>query len=123
MIFLANMVISYVLIGFIMTRSPIMLIKVARLCKKEVLYTASIGVQYCGDMVARGPPKHQSNWNFLAFSEPAHQMEPKNASGAMECQHSCNLGHPNLRHMQYNCTQFITALTFKLRGHCVFLLF
>ena len=94
MIFLANIVISHVLIGFMMTRSPSMLIKGARLCQKEVLCTASIGVQYCGDMVARGPPKHQSNWNFLAFSEPAHQMEPKNASGAMECPHSCNLGHP-----------------------------
>ena len=91
------MVISHVLIGFIMTRSPSMLIKGARLCLKESLYTASIGVQYCGDMVARGPPKHQSNWNFLAFSEPAHQMEPKNASGAMECPHSCNLGHPIIR--------------------------
>ena len=77
--FLANIVISHVLIGFMMTRSPSMLIKGARLCQKEVLCTASIGVQYCGDMVARGPPKHQSNWNFLAFSEPAHQMEPKNA--------------------------------------------
>ena len=95
MIFLANMVISHVLIGFMMTRSPSMLIKGARLCQKEVLCTASIGVQYCGDMVARGPPKHQSNLNFLAFSEPAHQMEPKNASGAMKCPHSCNLGHPS----------------------------
>ena len=96
--FLASMVISHVLIGLMMTRSPSMLIKGARLCQKEVLCTSSIGVQYCGDMVARGPPKHQSNWNFLAFSEPAHQMEPKNASGAMECPHSCNLGHPSLHH-------------------------
>ena len=94
MIFLANMVISHVLIGFMMTRSPSMLIKGARLCQKEVLCTASIGVQYCGDMVARGPPKHQSNWNFLAFSEPAHQMEPKNAWGAIKSPYSCNLDHP-----------------------------
>ena len=97
--FLANMLISHVLIGFKMTRSPSMLIKGAKLCQKEVLCTASIGVQYCGDMVARGPPKHQSNWNFLAFSEPAHQMELKNASGAMKCAHSCNLGHPSVAEM------------------------
>ena len=119
MIFLANMVISHVLIGFMMTRSPSMLIKGARLCQKEVLYTASIGVLYCGDMVARGPPKHQSNWNFLAFSEPAHQMELKNASGAMKCPHSSNLGHPRATVTPINTMDALSLIYTKRVVLCI----
>ena len=86
MIFSANMVISIVLIGSMMTRTFCITIKVGRIGLEGYWSLVTIRGQYYGVMEAWGTSKHQLFSNFLAFSESLHQMEPENALGARKSQ-------------------------------------
>ena len=86
-IFVANMVISYVPIGFMMTRTSCStFLRWAELAWKSISHSVTIRGQYYGIMEAWGTSKHQLFPIFLAFSESLHQMEPENACGAKKSQ-------------------------------------